>query len=220
VTHPFKQVVIPALDALDDSAERLGAVNTIRFENDRAIGYNTDWSGFSGSLTRRWPDVDLAHIVQIGAGGAGAATAYALLSLGCPSLLINDMSAERAHLLVARLRSLFPAACVGVAEDPDAAMAHATGVVQASPIGMEGHPGLPLPAHLLRPEHWVADVIYFPQETELLRIARDRGCETMNGNGMVVLQAAQAFGIFTGVEPNPDRMLAAFADRLQNSLNR
>ncbi|MFD2352641.1 hypothetical protein ACFSTC_30230 [Nonomuraea ferruginea] len=73
---------------------------------------------------------------------------------------------------------------------------------------MAGHPGLPLPAALLRPDLWVADIVYRPLETELLRQARALGCRTLHGGGMVVFQAAHAFHLFTGRKPDAERMLA------------
>src|SRR5262245_11003149 len=85
------------------------------------------------------------------------------------------------------------------------------GLIQATPIGMLGHPGSPLPIELLRPPHWVAEIIYFPLETELLKSARLLGCRTLDGAGMVVFQAAEAFRLFTGVAPDYERMLRCFA---------
>jgi shikimate dehydrogenase len=72
------------------------------------------------------------------------------------------------------------------------------------------HPGLPLPERLLRAEQWVAEVVYFPLETELLRAAKQRGCRTLDGGGMAVFQAAQAFHLFTGIRPDADRMRRHF----------
>jgi shikimate dehydrogenase len=85
------------------------------------------------------------------------------------------------------------------------------GIVNTTPVGMEKYPGTPFPIGLLRPHHWVAEIVYFPLETELLAQARRRGCRTLNGEGMAVYQAARAFELFTGISPNVDRMRAAFA---------
>ena len=87
----------------------------------------------------------------------------------------------------------------------------AAGLIHATPTGMAQHPGLPLPATLLRPEHWVAEIVYFPLETELLRTASRIGCRTLNGSGMAVFQAVDAFRLFTGIQPDPERMLRSFA---------
>jgi shikimate dehydrogenase len=89
-------------------------------------------------------------------------------------------------------------------------MAAADGLVHCTPTGMAAHPGLPLPAALLRPALWVAEIVYFPLETELLRVARALGCRTLDGGGMAVFQAAEAFRLFTGITPDAERMLRHF----------
>jgi quinate/shikimate dehydrogenase (NAD+) len=89
---------------------------------------------------------------------------------------------------------------------------HADGLVHATPTGMEGHPGIALDPGLLHPRLWVADIVYRPLETELLRAARERGCRTLSGGGMVVFQAAGSFELFTGVRPDRERMLRHFAE--------
>ena len=83
-------------------------------------------------------------------------------------------------------------------------------MIHATPLGMAAHPGMPLAEECLRPELWVAEVVYRPLETELLRCARERGCRTLDGGGMAVLQAAGSFELFTGVEPDRERMLRHF----------
>ena len=98
-----------------------------------------------------------------------------------------------------------------VAGDLAAAMAAADGIVHATPTGMADHPGLPLDPDLLQPRHWLAEIVYFPLETALLRAARRRGLRTLDGGGMAVFQAVGAFRLFTGLEPDPDRMLRHFA---------
>ncbi|RZT07598.1 shikimate dehydrogenase [Kribbella sp. VKM Ac-2569] len=205
VTHPYKQAVIAHLDELSDDAAELGAVNTVVYSGDGAVGYNTDWTGFAGSFTEGLPDVPMRRIVQLGAGGAGAAVAYALLSLGAGQLTIVDSEAQRAVELADRLadRRVFHASQDGLAD----LVANADGLVNASPIGMAQYPGVPLPEALLRRELWVADIVYRPLETELLRRARAAGCRTLDGGGMAVLQAAHALELFTGRTPDTSRML-------------
>ena len=88
----------------------------------------------------------------------------------------------------------------------------ADGIVNTTPLGMAKYPGMALPAELLRPELWVADIVYFPLETELLRHARARGCRTMSGGGMAVFQAVGAFRLFTDRDPDAPRMLRHFEE--------
>lgn len=211
VTHPFKQAVVPLLDELSDAAARLGAVNTVLFRNGRTIGDNTDWSGYRAHFEAGLGAMPRSNVAMIGAGGAAAAVGYAHLDLGAARLAIFDPAAERAQALAARLGALFPNAEVTAATSAAEAIAGVDGVVQASPVGMLSHPGLPFDPALLSPEMWVSDVIYFPLETELLIAARAKGCATLNGGGMAVMQAAHAFALFTGHTPDIDRMLAAFS---------
>jgi shikimate dehydrogenase len=210
ITHPCKQAVIPLLDALSADAEAIGAVNTVVLENGRRVGHNTDWWGFAESFRRELPDVRRDRVVQLGAGGAGAAVAHALLSLGAGELAVIDTAEARARLLAEALCRRFGAgraiASPGLAE----AMTAADGIVNATPVGMAKYPGTPVPIEMLRPDLWVAEIVYVPLETELLRAAGARGCRTMGGGGMAVFQAAGAFRLFTGHEPDAERMMRHF----------
>ncbi|MFF0018587.1 shikimate dehydrogenase [Streptomyces sp. NPDC005374] len=214
ITHPCKQQVIGHLDALAPQAEALGAVNTVVFEDGRATGHNTDVTGFAASFARGLPDVSLERVVQLGAGGAGAAVAHATLTLGAGRVTVVDALADRAADLAASLNRHFGAGRAAAAT-PDRLprlLGDADGIVHATPTGMAAHPGLPFPAGLLRPELWVAEVVYRPLETELLRAARALGCATLDGGGMAVFQAVDAFRLFTGREPDAPRMLADIAE--------
>ncbi|MFE9649517.1 shikimate dehydrogenase [Streptomyces sp. NPDC006365] len=214
ITHPCKRLVIEHLDALDPQAEALGAVNTVVFEDGRAIGHNTDVTGFAASFARGLPEAPLERVVQLGAGGAGAAVAHATLTLGAERVTVVDALPERAVALAAGLNRRFGAGRAAAAA-PDqlaALLAGADGIVHATPTGMAAHPGLPLPAGLLRPGLWVAEVVYRPLETELLRTARAVGCAALDGGGMAVFQAADAFRLITGREPEVARMLADIAE--------
>lgn len=212
ITHPCKQLVIPFLDELSDEARDLGAVNTVVLQAGRRIGHNTDWWGFAESFRRGLPDAALSHVVQLGAGGAGVATAYAMLSMGLASLTVFDREVDRAETLASGMSALFPQAAIVAGTDLPPAMQGAEGLIHATPTGMAKYPGLPLPAALLEPRHWVAEVVYFPLQTALLAEARKRGCRTLDGGGMAVFQAVGAFRLFTGREPDAERMLAHFKD--------
>jgi shikimate dehydrogenase len=211
VTHPFKQAVMPLLDSLSDAARALGAVNTILFRNGRTHGDNTDWSGYRAHFLAGLGDRPRGRIALIGAGGAAAAVGYAHLELGATRLAIFDPAPERATALVERLGALFQQATVTVAATAEEAITGAEGVVQTSPIGMLSHPGLPFDPDLLTADQWVSDIIYFPLQTPLLEAAAAKGCPTLNGGGMAVMQAAHAFALFTSAQPDSARMLADFA---------
>ena len=202
ITHPCKQLVVPALDSLSPEAEALGAVNTIVFEDGRRIGHNTDSSGFREAFARRLPGARTGRVVLLGAGGAGAAVGHALLAGGAAELAIVDVERERADVLAERLG----AASADLDALPEL-LARADGLVHATPTGMDAHPGSAVAADLLDPRLWVAEVVYMPIETQLLRDARERGCRTLDGAAMVALQAAGSLELFTRAQPDRDRML-------------
>jgi shikimate dehydrogenase len=211
ITHPCKQAIIPLLQELSDDARTLGAVNTVVLRDGRRIGHNTDFWGFAESFRRGLPDVQRERVVQLGAGGAGSAVAYALLTLGVGQLTVVDTELARAEQVASSLSERFGAGRAVAGRDVAAAVAEADGLVNTTPVGMAKYPGTPLPVELLRPDLWVAEIIYFPLETELLKHARALGCRTLDGGGMAVFQAVEAFRLFTGVTPHADRMLRHFA---------
>jgi len=210
VTFPCKQAVIPLLDELSAEARAIGAVNTVVRDGARLIGYNTDGSGWSWGFRRALPGADLSRVVLLGAGGAGSACADAVLRLGAAQLLIFDRDAPRAAELAARLNQHLPGERARSSGDLAAALAGASGLIHATPTGMAKIPGMPLPEALLRASLWVSEVVYVPLETELLRAARRRGYKTMDGGHMNVGQALGAFKLFTGLEPDAERMMRHF----------
>jgi quinate/shikimate dehydrogenase (NAD+) len=222
ITYPCKQLVVPHLHSLSPDAAALGAVNTVVFTADgRSVGHNTDWSGFAAGFRRGLPDVPLDHVILLGAGGAGTAVAYALMSLGVRRLTVVDVDPARAIDLVTLINqaATFPGrdgqsgtAEPGIIDDVGAHLATADGLVNASPVGMTPRLGSPLPLDLLDERLWVADIVYRPLVTELLHHAKQLGCRTLDGGDMVVYQAAAAFELFTGVRPDADRMLRHFAE--------
>lgn len=209
ITYPCKQAVIPLLDALSEEASAIGAVNTVVREGDRLVGYNTDGSGWSWGFRRALADADLSRVVLLGAGGAGSACADAVLRLGARQLVIVDREHSRAASLADRLNQLFGDRRASAAETT-AALHGATGLIQATPVGMAQFPGTPLPERLLRPSLWVSEIVYVPLETPLLQAARRIGCRSADGGHMNVGQALGAFKLFTGREADPARMDAHF----------
>jgi shikimate dehydrogenase len=208
ITFPCKQQVIELLDDLSDDARALGAVNTVVFDKaGRATGFNTDCFGWRESFRRKQPQADLSRVVLLGAGGAGSAVAHAVMQLGAEQLSIVDIDVQRAEQLAQRVGRIHGQARVKCTTLEDA-MRDASGLIHATPTGMDKLPGLPLSSSLLRSSMWVSDIVYFPLETELLRIAQALGCVTVDGGGMAVWQAVGAFAYFTGVTPDADRMEA------------
>jgi shikimate dehydrogenase len=211
VTHPYKQAVIAHLDELSPQAAQIGSVNTVIFREGRRIGYNTDVTGFAENLRSGLPHgTAIDRVVQMGAGGAGAATAHALMDLGVAQLTLFDSDPARANTLADALCAAHGADRAIVGQDLAASITHADGIVNATPMGMAVHPGSAVPRALLEPRLWVTDIVYFPLETQFLREARAAGCTALDGSGMTIYQAVGAFHHFTGLTADPARMRTNF----------
>jgi shikimate dehydrogenase len=210
VTHPFKETIVAALDRLSPEADAIGAANTVVLRDGIRVGHNTDCWGFSESFRRGMDGAPLDKVLLIGAGGAGCAVAFSLLGLGARRLTVFDIVPAKATALVRHLGNAFGGDRLTATDDLEAAVAEAQGVVHASPMGMAKYPGSPLPAAWLRPDLWVADIVYFPVDTVLLREARAAGCRTLDGARMAIYQAAKAFELITGVAPDPDELARHF----------
>ncbi|QNH75518.1 shikimate dehydrogenase [Pseudomonas protegens] len=210
ITFPCKQSILPLLDELSPEARGIGAVNTVVLKDGKRVGHNTDCLGFAEGFRRGLPEVARRRVVQMGAGGAGAAVAHALLSEGVEHLSIFDVENQRAQSLADNLNQHFGAGRAKAGSDLSSTLASADGLVNTTPMGMAKLPGMPVPVELLRADLWVAEIVYFPLETELLRNARALGCRTLDGGTMAVFQAVKAFELFSCQSANPQRMLAHF----------
>lgn len=205
ITYPCKQAVIPHLHALSDEARAIGAVNTITIAGGRLTGHNTDGPGWAWGFRRALPDADLSCVVLLGAGGAGAACADAVLRLGATEVRIFDADSRRSGHLAGQMRSIHKRRCISAPSIEDA-LKNASGLIHATPVGMAKMPGMALSESLLKPSFWVSEVVYVPLETELLKKARAAGCRVMDGGHMNVGQAVGAFKLFTGLEADAVRM--------------
>jgi shikimate dehydrogenase len=210
ITHPCKQTVIAYLKGMSEDAEMLGAVNTVVLRDGQRIGHNTDWYGFYRNFERGLPDAPKSRAVLLGAGGAGVAVAHAAIKVGIGQLSIFDQDSRRSGLLASQLNARFDRECAQAVTDVGHALRSADGLIHATPTGMKSHPGLPIEPQWLEQHHWVADIVYMPLETELLALARSKGCRALPGGGMTVFQAAAAFALFTGTEPDAERMSRHF----------
>jgi shikimate dehydrogenase len=212
ITHPVKQAVLELLDDCSGDVRALGACNTVVFRNGRSMGHNTDWIGFAQNFRRGLPGASLDTVVQLGAGGAGSAVTYALLQMKARRILVHDIDTVRVRAFAERFNRLAGRECVFPVQALEEEIATASGVVNCTPVGMDKHPGLPLPAQVLRPGLWVADIVYVPLRTQLLQQAEAAGCRILGGGGMAVFQAAKAFDLFTGADADAERMLRQFQD--------
>jgi len=214
VTVPYKELVVPMLDEVDPLAARIGAVNTIVNRDGRLCGYNTDITGFARALRQDGGfDPSGAHVVLLGAGGAGRAATMALVQTKAASVTIFDIAPERAQRLVEDLgrqgKTLLRAVPAAGDYLAAAVMKKCQLLVNCTPIGMrhskEEH-DVPMPPELIPAGILVVDIIYNPLETRFLAEAKRRGARTLGGLSMLVYQGAHSFELWTAVQPPLDVM--------------
>jgi shikimate dehydrogenase len=199
VTVPHKLAVIQYLDAVNDDARAMGAVNTIWWNDGVLTGGNTDSQGFMGNLDERAPgwDGDARRAVLVGAGGAARAAAYGLVKRGLDVAICNR-TAARAEDLADRFGAKVSAH--GMEELP-ALLADADLLVNTTSLGMIGQPALAIDLATLKPGAVVYDVVYVPLETDLLKQAAARGHPTVDGLGMLLHQGVEGFRRWFGKTP-------------------
>lgn len=218
VTHPYKQAVLAYVDELTDVVRRIGSANLVLLRDGRRIAYNTDCTGFRSAM-----DVFLAGrspgrtVLQIGAGGAGLATASSLVDMEVDRIVVHDLSESATSAMVERFAESSDGRLISSGGQLDDWLPVADGVVHVTPTGMKQHPGVAFDVDRLRPSAWVAEVVYFPLDTELVRRARARGLATLDGGGMAVGQAVDSLRLITGREPDTARMHAHFDELIADA---
>lgn len=225
VTHPYKQAVLEHVTDLSPTARRLGSANLVLLDGGRRTAHNTDQPGFRGALAAFLGDGGVLRtstvlrtgtVLQVGAGGAGRATVAALLDLGVGTVVVHDADPAAVATLLDRFAGAVgpqdpgPPRLLGSGGTLEHWLPRADGVVHVTPVGMAEHPGVAFDVGRLGPAAWVAEVVYRPLETELLRRARARGLATLDGGGMAVGQAVESLRLITGLEPDTARMHAHF----------
>jgi shikimate dehydrogenase len=202
VTMPHKQTAMALLDRVNETAQRIGAVNTIVVEADGTLsGFNNDGNGFVQSLRDTKPDwrADAGPILLLGAGGSARAVVVALLENGARQIRIANRTAAKAQAIATEFG---PAVTAVSWAERNAAMAGLALLVNCTDQGMIGKPALDVDLARLAPATLVADLIYTPLETPFLAEARKRGCVTVNGLGLLLNQARLAFKAWFGVMPD------------------
>ncbi|HEY5345618.1 MAG TPA: shikimate dehydrogenase [Verrucomicrobiae bacterium] len=201
LTVPHKLLAVDMVDELDASAKTWGAVNTIKFENGRAIGFNTDADGLANSL-REDLQIELRgkKVLLLGAGGAGRTAALKLAAENVAELFLVNRTASKAEEIAAEIKKQFPSVKVSVGYPK----AEVDLILNATSLGLKPEDSSPLDEKQfsLKQTRAVYDVIYKPAETKLLKSAKAAGLKTANGIGMLMGQGAQAFEIWTG-QPAP-----------------
>lgn len=208
VTVPHKVTAAEIVARRDETADALGAVNTIWLENGDLVGANTDVYGFLANLDADAPgwDARLDRAVVLGAGGAARGIVYALIGRGIPRIDVINRTADRTAALIA---DFGPAvAGHGWHEAPDV-LAGARLLVNTTSLGMAGSAPLDLDIAPLAADAVVNDIVYVPLETDLIAAARDRGLATVGGLGMLLHQAVPGFEKWFGVRPEVTAALRA-----------
>lgn len=210
VTMPCKAAVLPYLDALTPAARAIGAVNTIVNDNGTLTGHNTDGFGYTENLRRHGIDVRGKRIVLLGGGGAATAIAAQAALEGAGELLVfnlKDVFWPRLEESMERIRAAAPECRITLHDLADTeglrqAIAGADILSNATRVGMDPDRDACLipEKSWLRQELVVTDVVYAPPETKLLRMAKEVGCRTCDGLGMLLCQGAEAFRLYSGLE--------------------
>ncbi|VXC34760.1 shikimate dehydrogenase [Nocardioides sp. AX2bis] len=216
VTHPFKVAVLDHVASTSPVVERIGSANLVLLDRTGDPGsphrraHNTDVTGFEAGLVAFLGARPRGRVLQVGAGGAGRATAYALLDLGFDEVVVHDRDPLAAAALVERFAPASGGRMTASGDDLAPWVREVTGVVHVTPMGMAEHPGVAFDPAGLREGAWVAEVVYRPLATELLRRARARGLDTLDGGLMAVGQAVDSLRLITGREPDRARMTEHF----------
>jgi shikimate dehydrogenase len=219
LTVPHKIAALSQIDEADESARRVGAVNTIRLCEKKLIGSNTDGDGFLRAIRSEFA-VDLRdlRVMMIGAGGGtGRAIAWQCALENCERLVLVNRTLEKANALADRLRPFFMeprvlgpmARLEAIAWEESAIrrqLADTDLIVNATPLGMNSSDPAPIPARLLAPHHMVFDCVYGPSKTALLRAAEQAGARSANGISMLLHQGALSFSIWFDREPPIEAM--------------
>lgn len=201
ITVPHKEAVIAALDEVSDIAKRIGAVNTITVTNEgKLLGTNTDAYGFIQNVKNQVADIDFSagRAVVIGAGGAARAICAGLQDENVPEIIIVNRTQEKAEAIQTHLGGEIK---VVSWKDRESVLSCANFLVNTSILGMQGKPALELNISLLPDNAVVADIVYTPLQTQLLKDAKDNGLKAVSGLGMLLHQAVPGFEFWFGTKP-------------------
>jgi shikimate dehydrogenase len=215
LTVPLKEVAFEGLSDLDETARRLGAVNTVEFlEGGGLRGHNTDGTGFLKAVEESFgATVEGKRVFVCGGGGAGRAVALTCCAAGAAGVAVSDIDESRAQKICDEIVAQFPAVAAEVVPAGEAAWVAAGQaadlIVQSTPIGMKPEDPSVLPAGAFREGQWAFDLVYMYPRTAFMRSAEAAGAKVANGLGMLLHQGARAFEIWTGSEPDVPAMRAA-----------
>lgn len=215
VTYPYKEKAAARVQISDPLVRAMGAVNTVLFGADQPQGFNTDYSGFLSAYRAARGDQPPGAVLLIGAGGVGRSLGFALAGLGAAELRIADLDDDRAAAVAAALRRSFPDLALTCGRDAGALARGVEGVVNATPLGMVGHDGTPLPAAAMPARGWAFDAVYTPVNTAFLTDAAAAGLTTISGYELFIGQGVDAWRLFAGLPLDEGRLRADLAAAVQ-----
>jgi shikimate dehydrogenase len=195
ITYPYKERVTSMVRLAEPVLQAIGAVNTVTFEADGPLGHNTDYTGFKSAFRGTFGQARPGVVLLVGTGGVGRAIAFGLADLGAEALILLDNDTTKSHALARDLGRAFPALRLATDCGADQPL---DGVVNATPIGMDGKPGNPIPDWAIRTATWAFDAVYTPRDTEFLTTAAERGLEVLSGWELFFHQGLDAWTIFSG----------------------
>jgi len=206
LTVPLKEVAFKNLAKLDESAARLGAVNTVALNADPPTGYNTDGIGFLEAQREAFGSpVEGLSVLVLGTGGAGRAVAITCATAGARAVALSDLEPARSEAVRAEIGKLGAECDTQIVQaEPDTWLEAARAadlVIQATPVGLKRTDRSILPPDAFRKGQRVFDLVYMYPETAFMKTARQAGARTANGLGMLLHQGARALSIWTGAEP-------------------
>ncbi|WP_022703359.1 shikimate dehydrogenase [Pseudorhodobacter ferrugineus] len=197
ITYPYKKTAFACVSVPDPLVRAIGAVNTVVFEPDGPVGFNTDYTGFVAAYRKEMGQVTPGVVCMVGTGGAGRAVAFGLIALGAEGIRLMDLDRTKAETLATALRQASPKTEVVVFDNVDEAARGASGLINCTPIGMVGYDGTPMPAHVMQGAAWAFDAVYTPIDTRFLQDAKAAGLQVISGYELFFGQGIDAWHIFT-----------------------
>ncbi len=214
VTYPYKERAAGKVAVSDPLVRAIGAVNTVLFEPEGPLGFNTDYSGFIAAYRAARKETPPGIACLIGTGGVGRALAFALLALQAEEIRLVDNDPAKAEALGAELRATGKGTRIATETDAVRAAKGASGLLNGTPLGMVGYDGTPLPAEAMNGATWAFDAVYTPVDTQFLKDAEAAGLALISGNELFFWQGVHAWAHFAGKPLDESALRASLADEV------
>ncbi|MFV0359143.1 shikimate dehydrogenase family protein [Tropicimonas sp.] len=199
ITYPYKEVAARAVTIRDEQVRRIGAINTVVFDQGAPVGYNTDYSGFMDAYRSVRHDTTPGAVALVGAGGVGRALAFALLTLGASEIRLADRDTPKAVSLADELRNAGTGTIITASASVEDIAPGANGLINATPLGMVGYPGSAIPRSVMPGAEWAFDAVYTPVDTQFLQESEAAGLQIISGYELFFHQGVNAWAFFSGL---------------------